>query len=106
MKDTSATWNGNILLPLLFQEVWHLSGLFFNYLWKEGHISKDPAENLKPPKVEKKAPEILTIEEVDKLLQQPDLNTVKGIRDSADAGTFVCHRNACQRDASSADSQM
>lgn len=56
---------------------------FFNYLWKEGHISKDPAENLKPPKVEKKAPEILTIEEVDKLLQQPDLNTVKGIRDSA-----------------------
>ena len=31
-------------------------------------ISKDPAENLKPPKVEKKAPEILTIEEVDKLL--------------------------------------
>ena len=39
---------------------------FFQYLWKEGVIAKDPAENLKPPKVEKKAPEILTIEEVDK----------------------------------------
>ena len=52
-------------------------------MWKEGVITKDPAENLKPPKVEKKAPEILTIEEVDKLLQQPNLDTPKGIRDSA-----------------------
>ena len=56
---------------------------FFQYLWKEGAIAEDPADNLKPPKVEKKAPEILTIEEVDKLLQQPKLDTPKGIRDSA-----------------------
>lgn len=56
---------------------------FFQYLWKEGVITKDPAENLKPPKVEKKAPEILSIEEVDKLLQQPKLDTPKGIRDAA-----------------------
>lgn len=46
-------------------------------------IAEDPADNLKPPKVEKRAPEILTIEEVDKLLQQPKLDTPKGIRDSA-----------------------
>ena len=56
---------------------------FFQYLWKEGVIAEDPADNLKPPKVEKRAPEILTIEEVDKLLQQPKLDTSKGIRDSA-----------------------
>ena len=56
---------------------------FFQYLWKEGVIAEDPADNLKPPKVEKRAPEILTIEEVDKLLQQPKLDTPKGIRDSA-----------------------
>lgn len=56
---------------------------FFQYLWKEGVIGKDPAQSLKPPKVEKKAPEILTIEEVDKLLQQPNLDTAKGIRDAA-----------------------
>lgn len=56
---------------------------FFQYLWKEGVIAKDPAENLKPPKVEKKPPEILSIEEVDKLLQQPKLNTPKGVRDAA-----------------------
>ena len=51
---------------------------FFQYLWKEGVIAEDPADNLKPPKVEKRAPEILTIEEVDKLLQQPKLDTPKG----------------------------
>ena len=56
---------------------------FFQYLWKEGMIGKDPAENLKPPKVEKKTPEILSVEEVDKLLQQPNLDTAKGIRDAA-----------------------
>ena len=28
-------------------------------------------------------PEILTVDEVDRLLKQPDLNTPKGIRDSA-----------------------
>ena len=57
---------------------------FFQYLWKEGVIAEDPADNLKPPKVEKRTPEILTIEEVDKLLQAPgNWNTPKGIRDSA-----------------------
>lgn len=56
---------------------------FFQYLYKEGRIQRDPADNLKPPKVEKKAPEILSIEEVDKLLQQPDTETPKGMRDMA-----------------------
>ena len=35
-------------------------------------ITSDPAENLKPPKVEKKAPEILTVEEVDKIIKIVD----------------------------------
>lgn len=56
---------------------------FFQYLQKERIISEDPSENLKPPKVEKKFPEILSIEEVDRLMHQPDLNTPKGIRDAA-----------------------
>lgn len=56
---------------------------FFQYLFKERRIPKDPADNLKPPRVEKKAPEILTIQEVDSLLAQPDLTTAKGLRDKA-----------------------
>ncbi len=56
---------------------------FFQFLVKEKIIDRDPSENLKSPKVEKKAPEILTIEEVDRLLEQPNLQTPKGIRDAA-----------------------
>lgn len=56
---------------------------FFLYLFKKGRISEDPAENLKAPKVEKKMPEILTVEEVDRLLRQPAQETFKGMRDKA-----------------------
>ena len=44
---------------------------FYAYLWKQGIIEKDPAENLKAPRIEKKFPDILTVEEVDLLLRQP-----------------------------------
>ena len=56
---------------------------FFQFLCKEHTIEEDPAESLRPPKVEKKLPEILTVEEVDLLLEQPSVNTPKGIRDRA-----------------------
>ncbi|MCF0132328.1 MAG: site-specific tyrosine recombinase XerD [Blautia sp.] len=56
---------------------------FFQYLFREGKIRKDPTERLRPPKVEKKVPEILTVEEVDRLLKLPNQNTPKGIRDIA-----------------------
>lgn len=55
----------------------------FQYLYKEGRIAQDPSDDLRPPKVKKKTPEILSVQEVDKLLRQPDLSTPKGIRDSA-----------------------
>ena len=55
----------------------------FQYLQKEGVIRNDPSDVLKPPKVEKKAPGILSVEDVDKLLKQPDTVTPKGIRDTA-----------------------
>ena len=56
---------------------------FFQYLVRSRRIQKDPTENLKPPKVEKKAPEILTVDEVDRLLALPDRRTAKGMRDRA-----------------------
>ena len=56
---------------------------FFQYLVKEKKLAVDPSGQLKPPKVEKKAPAVLTVEEVDLLMQQPDMDTVKGIRDRA-----------------------
>lgn len=56
---------------------------FFQYLEKKGEVKENPADNLKPPKIEKKPPQILGVEEVEKLLQQPDRDTAKGLRDSA-----------------------
>ena len=56
---------------------------FYQYLLHEKKIDRDPTERLKPPKVEKKAPQILTKQEVEELLGQPNLNTDKGLRDRA-----------------------
>lgn len=56
---------------------------FFLYLLKQGLISEDPSETLKPPKIEKKAPVILTIEEINLLLEQPNGTAPKDIRDKA-----------------------
>jgi len=56
---------------------------FFHYELNEGKIRRDPAELLKPPKVEKKLPLILTVEEVDRLLSQPGGSTPKELRDKA-----------------------
>lgn len=56
---------------------------FFHYLYKMHKISIDPAEYLKPPKIDKKMPEILSVQEVDLLLQQPSARNLKGVRDKA-----------------------
>lgn len=56
---------------------------FFHYEYSEGRIRKDPAELIKAPKVEKKAPTILTVDEVNCLLSQPDGNSPKELRDRA-----------------------
>lgn len=56
---------------------------FFQYFFNQGLIPKNPADTLKAPKVEKKIPAILSVEEVDLLLAQPDEKTIKGIRDKA-----------------------
>lgn len=56
---------------------------FFQYFCQKGDIPGNPADILKAPKIEKKMPGILTVEEVDLLLSQPKENTAKGIRDKA-----------------------
>lgn len=56
---------------------------FFHYLTKEGIVDEDISESLKAPKIEKKLPEIMSMEEVVRLLEQPGANTPKEIRDKA-----------------------
>lgn len=56
---------------------------FFHYLMKIKVTADDPSDRLKAPHVEKKTPEILTLEETVQLLNQPELDSAKGIRDKA-----------------------
>lgn len=56
---------------------------FYHFLFKEHRIQDDISEKLHAPKIEKKAPEIMTMEEVVRLLEQPKGNTPKELRDKA-----------------------
>lgn len=56
---------------------------FFHYEFCQARIPKDPAELLKAPKVEKKAPTILSVEQVTSLLDQPKGDSPKELRDKA-----------------------
>lgn len=56
---------------------------FYHFLMQEGIVTKDLSEKLKAPKIEKKMPEIMTPDEVVKLLEQPQGNSPKEIRDKA-----------------------
>lgn len=56
---------------------------FFHYMYKEGMVSVDISDTLKAPKIEKKMPEIMSMEEVVRLLEQPSGDSPKEIRDKA-----------------------
>lgn len=56
---------------------------FFRFALMEGTIEEDPAATIESPKFRQSLPEFLSVEEVDRLLQQPDVSTVLGLRDRA-----------------------
>lgn len=56
---------------------------FYHYMGKTRQMPADPSEKLKAPRIEKKMPVILTLEEVTRLLDQPGGNSPKELRDKA-----------------------
>lgn len=56
---------------------------FFDYLERYENHQGNPAARLKAPKIEKKAPEVLTVAEVTRLLEQPAGRNNKELRDKA-----------------------
>ncbi|MCL6481778.1 MAG: site-specific tyrosine recombinase XerD [Firmicutes bacterium] len=56
---------------------------FFRFALAEGRVRTDPTQNLESPRVWKKLPGFLSLEEVDRLLAAPDPSTVLGLRDKA-----------------------
>ena len=56
---------------------------FFQYLFRKGIVTDNPAADLELPKVERKIPEILSMKKVELLLEQPSAEVDKEIRDKA-----------------------
>lgn len=63
----------------------HLSSIrtFFRYLIQDQVLKTDPSALIETPKQEKKLPHILSVEEVEQLLQAPESSTPFGQRDKA-----------------------
>lgn len=56
---------------------------FYRYLLIEGRLAASPAEDLRPPRAWKSLPRYLSVDEVDRLIAQPDVTTPRGLRDRA-----------------------
>ncbi len=56
---------------------------FYQFLCKNKKVKADPTEGIGSPKIEKKAPSILSSKEIELLLEQPKNIDLKGIRDKA-----------------------
>jgi len=56
---------------------------FYKYLLIEGRLTASPADDLRPPRAWKSLPRYLSVEEVDRLIAQPDVATPRGLRDRA-----------------------
>jgi len=56
---------------------------FFQYLMRRNKITEDPTELLVNPKLKERVPDVLSFDEVELLLSQPNQTENKGIRDRA-----------------------
>ncbi len=57
---------------------------FFNFLAEEGDVPKNPAEEVSSPRVGRSLPKPLTVQEVQRLLEEPlKVRTSEGVRDAA-----------------------
>jgi len=56
---------------------------FYRYLLREGMVPTSPVATTSSPKLDKRLPSFLSIEEVNRLLETPDLSTPQGQRDRA-----------------------
>ena len=56
---------------------------FYDYLVVNNEVKLNPAKEIKSHKCKSKLPEILSSREIDLLLAQPDVSTMRGLRDKA-----------------------
>jgi integrase/recombinase XerD len=56
---------------------------FYRFLVLDRRLDRNPADDLRPPRAWPSLPKFLSLEEVDRLIAQPDVTTARGLRDRA-----------------------
>ena len=56
---------------------------FYRFLVLDRRLEESPADDLRPPRAWPALPTFLSLEEVDALIEQPDIKTPRGLRDRA-----------------------
>lgn len=56
---------------------------FFGFCERENIVKRNPMKNIEVAAQQRKLPNTLTFDEVEKILESPDISTLKGIRDKA-----------------------
>lgn len=56
---------------------------FYRFLVVDGRLKASPADDLRPPRAWQVLPRYLSVEDVDRLIAQPDVSTPRGLRDRA-----------------------
>jgi len=62
-----------------------ISGIkaFYRYLLLEDIVKKDPTELIESPRTGRKLPDVMSVDEIDRIIEQNDLSTVEGRRNKA-----------------------
>jgi integrase/recombinase XerD len=56
---------------------------FFSYLHQNKYLKSNPVDKINPPKLSRKLPAVLNVNEIDKILDSPDISDKFGLRDKA-----------------------
>jgi integrase/recombinase XerD len=83
LEDFVASMMGDGLSPRSVARTVAAVRGFFRFAVLAGHLDVNPADDLHAPRAWPSLPKCLALEEVEKLLQQPDLATSRGMRDRA-----------------------
>ncbi len=59
-----------------------IKGLY-KFLVAEGYLQLNPTTDMETPKIKRKLPQVLTVDEVDKLMEEPNVMVPLGLRDRA-----------------------
>jgi len=83
LRGGVASLSGGALSPSSVRRARSAMRTYFGFLVEEGHLGRDPSEHVASPRMERRLPDALTIEDTMRLLDAPDPNRPLYWRDRA-----------------------